>query len=90
MRVEDAKVGAKVFWRGNGSEPSDYGVITGRHKFGDAVWVEWSGGDTLWIKVSEIELIGDETPEVAALGDAEKDAVMLLLRLGYTVTKGKV
>lgn len=90
MRVEDAKVGAKVFWRSGWAGTPDHGVITSRHRFDNAVWVKWSNGYTLWINVSEIELIGDETPEVAALGDAEKDAVMLLLRLGYTVTKGKV
>lgn len=90
MRVEDAKVGAKVFWHGGEDGTPDHGVITGRHRFDDDVWVKWSNGSTLWINVSEIELIGDETPEVAKPTDAEKDAVMLLLRLGYTVTKGKV
>lgn len=90
MRIEDAKVGAKVFWPG---EDSVHGVIVERkgqqtYDAGNTVWVEWSDGQVLWIGVDKLVLV--EAASTSTVGMTEEGAVMFLLNLGYTVTKGKV
>jgi hypothetical protein len=101
MRIKDAKVGAKVSivvaakhgprWDDGVivKRPKNMGtVITGTGP--NDVWVKWSNGDVLWASVDDLTLVkaAPEPKNKPPKNTAEQDAVMLLLSLGYTITKG--
>lgn len=86
MKMHEIYDGMKVYWKGTNWGGPDTGVIkigyVGRSAAGEnEVWVKWdSDGEILKIDVEELTAVHEQSTE-------EQQAVMLLLSLGYTISK---
>ena len=103
LKPEQCKVGTKVVCRNENGLITNYGTIV-RHN-GDVVSSSWAeGSDCVWVKwypfgdiqpiaLRVIDLDTEDTQSDQATIDdesqQEREAVMLLLSLGYTITKVK-
>lgn len=91
MRKDQAAAGVRVYWPGNSWSDPDSGTITMYDENvpdsfwsgTDSVWVRWDSDDDL--AHIHLDLISLEAERNPATNEAE--AVMLLLSLGYTITK---
>lgn len=94
MQMQDIKDGMRVYWDGGDYLSPDSGTVLLNYKDRyelpyNSVWVKWdSDGEILHAKVEDLsaESIGEAT-ETAKETEKEQEAVMLLLSLGYTVSK---
>jgi len=86
------KVGDRVYWEGNQYISEDYGIVVeyeGNHyiknEYGvDSVWVKWdSDNDVQYCEEDKLEFSYASVGSVSS----EQEAVMLLLSLGYTLSK---
>lgn len=83
--MQNWKVGDRVRYLGNAMNAPDTGTV--KNIEDGEVWAEWdSDGAELYFNPSEKCFVRDSSEDVEIT--QEQQAVMLLLSLGYTITKG--